>query len=393
MNIVLLADKKVRKVLEVETRKNPNTTLLGTEMVIRANIISRIAEHYNPHVLVIYPNVPEKDGITIDDVISLLQVKKPNLRYVYVYGKITDLEKFKQKSETLIKSGITDIVTDETQLMNILENPMTEDDVYNLIEELQNEQLAEEVQIEEDEETEQNYDELHLDFPSITTMTEFEIDKIITISNHNEEQKKITVGITALQHHLGCTHTAFEIATVLSKKNSVALIIADDETFDRYMSFYKIGTCYAKEGVNIQGIDVYPYEKLNEIQNSYSVVVCDFGFNVDERKETEYGKCQVKIMLCSSAEWDMPQLSHYIKYPKDDYIHDIHYCFGRTTQSRFIKYNKALLRSGFKAHRLHNSPEWFNPRKENEAIYRNILGNYINMPNVPKKKRKLIKVK
>ncbi len=393
MNIVLLADKKTRKAIETEVKKNPNITLLGTEMIIRANTINRIAEHHNPHILVIYPNVPEKDGITLDDVISLLKMKKPNLRYVYVYGKITDLDTFREKAENLMANGINDIVTDETQLVNVIENPMTADDVHNLIDKLQEEQAVEETAIEVEEETAQEYEELKLDFPVVSSLTEFDIDKVITISNNTEEKKSITIGITALQHHLGCTHTAFEIATVLSKKNTVALIIADNDTFERYMNFHKIGTCYAQEGLKVQGIDVYPYEKLKDVQEEYSAVICDFGYSTDEYKEIEYSNCQVKIMLCSSAEWDMPQLTNYMKYPKEDYVHNVHYCFGRTTQSRFLKFNKALLRSGFKAHRLHNSPEWFNPRKENEEIYRNILGNYIELPTVPKVKRKLIKVK
>lgn len=394
MNIVLLADKKLRKNFENAVKKNPTITLLGVEMVIRGNTMSRIAEHHNPHVLVIYKGVPEKDGLTEQDVISFLRMKRPNLRIVYVYGKVQDTNAFIDAADALVNQEVYDIVTDMDfqSVFDVLENPMTVENVKDYIEELLKEPEQLETSTDEVQETPEILESLELDFPSVTAHTEFDMERIMTVTQSASGSERICIGIGQLQHHNGCTHTAFEIATIISRSNSAAVVIADDETFHSFAAFYKIKTSAASEGLNVKGIDVYPYSKLAEIRELYSAVICDFGYLREEWKKG-FGECDVKIMLCSAAEWDMPLLLNYVNYSTESYLRDIHFLFPRVTQGKFVKYSKQLLKSGIVSYRLHNSPDWSHPHTDNMSVYKAVLKPYSTLPNTPKPKRRLFKVK
>ncbi len=394
MNIVLLADKKIRKNFENAVKKNPVITLLGVEMVIRGNTMTRIAEHHNPHTLVIYKGVPEKDGLTVNDVISFLRMKRPNLRIVYVYGKVLDTNDFIDTAEALVNQEVYDIVTDTDYqpVFDVLENPMTLENVKDYIEELLKEPEQLETFTDEEQETPEILETLELDFPSVTARTEFDMERIMTVTQTASGSERICIGIGQLQHHNGCTHTAFEIATIISRSNSAAVVIADDETFRSFAGFHKIKTSAASEGLNVKGIDVYPYSKLSEIRELYGAVICDFGYLREEWKKG-FGECEVKIMLCSGAEWDMPLLLNYVNYSTESYLRDINFLFPRVTQGKFVKYSKQLMKSGIVSYRLHHSPDWSHPHTDNMSVYKAVLKPYSTLPNTPKPKRRLFKVK
>ena len=307
MNIVLLADKKHRKGFEQAVKDNPDIALLGVEMLIRGNTMSRIAEHHNPHALVIWRGVTEKDGVTAQDLISFLRMKKPSMRMIYVYGEVTDTVEFLSTVEVLQENGITDVVTstDLTDIVQHIEHPMTADDLQALLDDLLHEDEQEEQTATQQDNDPQNYEELHLDFPSVTAAQNFDIDKIMTFTRTSEQDKPITIGIMALQHHNGCTHTSFEIAGQLAKKYSAAICMADRSTLDAYAGFHQIATGTASEGLTVRGIDVYPYDKLSEISGQYSATVCDFGYFREEYTKA-FGECDVRIMLCSGAEPFLP---------------------------------------------------------------------------------------
>ena len=153
MNIVLLADKKIRKTFELAVKNEPEINLVGVEMVIRGNTMSRIADHHNPHVLVVYRNVPEKDGITLDDVISFLKMKRPNMRIVYVYGNITDHEEYIQMAEHLIENHVYDIICDNSaeNAVSAINTPMTEEDARKSIEDIRSADEKEQLVVEDDD--------------------------------------------------------------------------------------------------------------------------------------------------------------------------------------------------------------------------------------------------
>lgn len=209
MNIVLLADKKIRKTFELAVKNEPEINLVGVEMVIRGNTMSRIADHHNPHVLVVYRNVPEKDGITLDDVISFLQMKRPNMRIVYVYGNITDHEEYIQMAEHLIENHVYDIICDNSaeNAVSAINTPMTEEDARKSIEDIRSADEKEQLVVEDDDLSDVTYEELDLDFPAVTTNMKFDIDNVLVISNPAKEVQTINIGIrTALIYRLDRLH-------------------------------------------------------------------------------------------------------------------------------------------------------------------------------------------
>lgn len=389
MNVVLLGDKKTRKSFETAVKSEPDINLIGAEMVIRGNTMSRIADFHNPHLLVVYRSVPAKDGITADDVISFLRMKRPAMRIVYVYGEITEHEDFISKANELMQNGITDIVTDGS-VIDVINTPMTEEDVQNRISELKASETSEQFVIDEDV-SDISYEKIDLDFPAVTAKTEFDIDNVLFISDNTEEMETMNIGIAQLQHHNGCTHTSLEIALMLNKKNSVAVIFADDDTYERLAVYHRINPLSAQDGLNYNGIDIYPYSKRNALEG-YNVIICDYGYLKEEQKKA-FEESDVKIMLTSAAEWDISTLIKHVEYSDNSYIQNIHILIPRVTQSKFIKYNKRFLKSGVKAFRLHNSPDWTSPNVDNIATYKILLSPYKLLPAEKKAKKKLFRVK
>ncbi len=395
MNVVLLADKKIRKNFESAIRKDANLNLVGVEMVVYGNTVTRIIEHHNPHIVVIYYNVPiSKDGIGLNDFITLLRMKSPHIRIVYVYGNVnlSDKENFSHTASFLMQNEIYDIIPsyDIKDVLETIEKPMVKEDTEKFIEELYAEETVVEEVKEKENKPEQNYDELHIDFPTVTEISDFSIDEVRYIYSEQAEKKEtLTIGIAQLQHHNGCTHTAFEMAVTTSKKNSTAIIIADDETYENLCVFHKLNPISCKSGINVQGIDVFPYSKYPDIINEYGVVIFDFSYIRDEHKKA-YSDCAVKLMLSSSAEWDISTLTRYIEYTPDS--RDTFYLFPRVNQSKFIKYNKQFVKSGINAYRLHNSHDFMKPCADNTATYKQILSRF-TVDNKPKPKKRLFKVK
>ncbi len=394
MNIVLLADKKYRKNFENAVKSNPDINLVGVEMIARGNTMSRIADFHNPHLLVVYRNTPVKDGITIDDIISFLQVKKPLMRIVYVYGNIIEFEDFINKSEELMNNGIYDIISTDSieTVINVINEPMNQEKLQKSIEELRESNKKKEVKVDNDETNELTYETLNLDFPAVTAKNNFDIDNILIISTNSKEIETINIGIAQLQHHNGCTHTSLEIASLLKKKYNVAVVIADDDTFNRLAVYHKINPLFAQEGLNYNGIDIYPYSKMEELNGIYNAIICDYSF-LKESQQLSYEKSDVKIMLASAAEWDISTLIKHVEYSNEQYIRDINILLPRVTRSKFTKYNKRFLKSGVRAYRLHNSPDWTTPNQDNVATYKKILDPYIIKPSDKKKKKKLFRLK
>ena len=395
MNVVLLADKKYRKPFESAAKKDPSVDLIGVELLIRGNTMSRIAEHHNPHALVVYRNVPEKEGITVNDLIAFLQMKKPNMRIVYVYGNVADTKDYITVAESLLGKGITDIVTDfaADKVIEVLNTPMTEYDVREYIVQLTTtvEERSSEAEQVEPFATEQEYAPLEVDFPTVTAMDDFDIDKVVYEVTGAAEAEHLTIGIAQLQHHIGCTHTAFELATMLSKSYKVAVILADDDTFEALAVFHKLNPMSVKQGLTMNGIDVFPFELNKQIAKEYDVTVYDYSF-LREEKRKSYDECDIKLMLSSSAEWDISKTTNFIKYNDDEYVRSITLLFSRVAQSKFLRYNKVFRKSGINAYRLADSPDWTAPVQDNISVYTHIIENYkLSKSKTPK--RKLFKLK
>ena len=100
-----------------------------------------------------------------------------------------------------------------------------------------------------------------------------------------------------------------------------------------------------------------------------------------------YLMADIKIMMCSSAEWDLIHISRWLNYPKYDYTREINYLFPSSKQ-RFIQLNKSLLKGNCTSNRID-----YNDATHNKKVYGSILKHYeLNNPN-KQEKRKLMKLK
>ena len=94
------------------------------------------------------------------------------MRIIYVYGNITDNTAFSAYTDFLLENGITDIVTenDAKKVIEVIENPMTREDVTDFLNELFLEETSE-ITIEKEENApEHTFEELNIDFPSVTIL-------------------------------------------------------------------------------------------------------------------------------------------------------------------------------------------------------------------------------
>lgn len=390
MNILLLTGNKPRKTIEPLFKNSPHT-ILGNEAAIKGATVSRILDHYAPHIVLLCDDVLEKEGITRQDVIVLLRAKRPSLRLIYH----SDAEKLSLGTFSfLMENQVYDVVTDLKKLPELVDAPMSDADLIGMIENLEKQQQE---QTEEKQSAAPEIDMIHeslqLAFP-VVSVRDFDIDSFQQIrdSAAASECPNLTIGIAQLQHHNGCTHTAFEIAAMLQKqKVNCCIVLTDAETYRNLAAFHELNPELIDIGLQVHGIDVYPYEKLSEVREQYSCTICDFSF-LREEQQASFGSMTVKAMLCSAAEWDIATTMKYVNYPSIPYVRDIIYLFPRVSKAKFIGYNKQMIRAGCEAYRLHQSEDWLTPCAENLAVYQRLVREHLFVPT-EKKKRGLIRLK
>ena len=382
MNIVVLTHNKQRKAVDA-VMKNTAHTVLGYEPVIRGTTVSRILEHHAPHCVVICGDVQEKEGVTKADVITLLHARRPSLRIITVTDR-KDIEYF----SFLKDNAVFDHISDLKDLPKNLDNPMTEQMLDDQIAAIIAEREAAEAAAQEKEIAEEcaEHQPVDLSFPAVSAIG-FDMNTVERVIAPEQKQiEKMTVGIAQLQHHNGCTHTAFEIAALLKeKKTSVCVVLFDPNTFHDLAVFHKLDPEQNRDGLKVNGIHVFPFEKLDKAKQQYDCVICDISLLRDENRQI-YNDMQEKIMLCSAAEWDIAKTMHFVNYENDMNVRRITYCFPRVSRKKFIGINKQMMKAGCTAYRLHNSIDWTTPCEENIAVYYQVIGRYLNIPEKKEKR-------
>ncbi len=382
MNIVVLTHNKQRKAVNA-VMKDTVHTILGYETVIRGTTVTRILEHHVPHCVVICDDVQEKEGVTKADVITLLHARRPSLRIITVTNQ-DDLEYL----SFLKDNAVFDHISELKNLPTVLEYPMTEQMLDDRIAEIIAEQEAAKAAEQEKEIAEENaeHQPVDLSFPAVS---EIGFDMMTTIRVDISEPKpidKMTVGIAQLQHHNGCTHTSFEIAALLKeKKASVCVVLFDSDTFHDLAVFHKLDPERSRDGLKVNGIHVFPFEKLDEAKQQYDCVICDVSLLRDDNRQL-FNEMAEKILLCSAAEWDIAKTMHFVNDEKYLNVRKIIYCFPRVSRKKFIGINKQMIKAGCTAFRLNNSIDWTEPCDANIAVYHQVIGKYLNIP-VKKAKR------
>jgi hypothetical protein len=396
MNFVLLCDKKKCRDYEPVIRKAYNSVLLGVETTVKPNFIHKILDEYNPHGLVVVHRTPVKGNIDVLDIITLLKSKRPNFRIIYIYGNIRDEHDFLEIYDKLIALKVFDIVTGQewnSIFPTLIKSPLTLEQLNESLKSSESNgvETVAEIQAEEKPiyyDVEKNTN-VKLDREALT-LDDFDMLNIAEIIEKNETEKtdirNITIGLTELQHHIGCTHVSFEIGAFLqNKKKSVCVIICDDSTYKSLCSFYDIPDNYTTDGFFIKGLNVFPFAKLDEVQSNFNYIVCDFGFPRPEHQKA-FNDSAIKIMLCSAADWDVSVTMDFINKSTVPYAREINYCFYPISQARFISFNKQLMKAGCKSYRIQTSAGCFQPCDGNINVYLDIINRYTDI--MPTKKRR-----
>lgn len=395
MNIVLVTDRKSVKNFE-ETIKFENINLLGVETEIRADFVKRIAEHYNPHILVVSHGVKSKTAFA--DLIPELLQRCPKLRIVYCFGRVDENNErnYLDTLKLLSQYGIYDILDCAVyergfrkRFIDILKTPMTADDLRQAV------IHSEEQQTEHTNVFRQEFEKILDTTPVILSKTEVEKpynnEEVIVIDEQPELLNKdkaehITIGIgTITDSQAGSTLSAFELTEVLiSQKQSVALFLSEKK-YNNYISYHGLDS--AEQGCEINGITLYPLSLYKEKSTSVKFSVCDFGTDIIQYNCEIYSyfeKSEIKICLCSFDEWDIAELAEYLNQPLP-YIKEVNYVFFPVSQANFVKFSKQMIKGHCKAYRLRNSPDYTQVCDWNRNVYMEIISRYTKV-EVPKKR-------
>ena len=86
MNIVIAADKKYTKIFrDALTQHN----ILGFENELKSNFVSRIAEHYNPHMLIVVGGIRSRK-FDFYEALPELRKQCPTMRIIYLFGRLNN---------------------------------------------------------------------------------------------------------------------------------------------------------------------------------------------------------------------------------------------------------------------------------------------------------------
>lgn len=392
MNAILLSSKQRRRFYDSIAKEMSDFYIVSFVPVAKSATINHI-EEVNPHCVIIDKSLKFKD-IDLEGFVCLLQLKIQNIRIIYNFGTVEDVNEqaFRDTISFLQHQKVYDIVINDIETQQTIESPMRFGDITEKLDDIIKEK--EKFVIKDDEQYSTNYtkkDEtkVELNFFSLSDNYVFDINNVTEIIDDGEGKKNnsLTIAIIQLQHHLGCTRTAFEMAKYLhSQSKNPCIVMADEDTYKNMLSFYRYKTTAAAEGFSIDSIHVLPYSSLDSARKIYTHVIIDMGYFRTEY-EPMYRKADIKMMMCSAAEWDLIHISRWLNYPKYDYTRDISYLFT-APQQRYVQLNKSLLRGNCTAYRVD-----YNDRGFNNKVYELIIKRYdLKKPNA-QKKRKIMKLR
>ena len=395
MNAVLLTSKARKKVYDDAIKTMMDFKIISFMPVIKSVSVTQI-ESINPHCVIIDASVKFKD-IDLEGFICLLRLKTPDIRVIYNFGTIDDVkdEQFNKTLKFMIQQKVNDIIINDADIKEIIENPLKFGDINEKIDEIikENEKqravYKQDTGIDDVKEKETKGKPVELNFFVLSGNRNFDIENITEIIDDSQTNKKscIVIAIMQIQHHLGCTRTSFDIAKLLySQMKNPCIVMEDDETYKNMLKFYRYKTSAASEGFSLNNIHILPKSELEEAKKTYTHVILDIGYFRPEH-ELEYKKSDIKIMMCSSAEWDLIHMDRWFNYPKYDYTVDINYLFISSKQ-RYIQLNKLLLKGDYISNRIDFSDEGYNKK-----VYGLILKRYELSNSNKQKKRKLMKLK
>ena len=398
MNIVIAADKKYMKIFKDSlTRHN----ILGFENELKSNFVSKIADHYNPHILIVVGGVRCRKT-DFFDILPELRNRCPTMRIIYFFGRrLTDetQRNYIEVCEKMFRYGYNEVVPYDmyerglqTKLEEIIETPLTPEDIKKIIADRQEEKIHTETLVHN---IDRIIDTTPVSFDKAEVEAEYDDTKIIRYDEPPErltekQSEHITVAVgTISEKQAGCTMTALEIAFLLLKQKQSVAVFLEDETYERYIGYHGIN--YAPNGCQVNDLTLFPLSVYAEKREFIKFSVCDVGFAPIVTEDAAYPifeNAPIKICICSFNEWDVSILADYLNSPLP-YIKDINYIFFPVSQETFSKFNQQMTKGHCKAFRTRNSPSYTKPCEFNVDTYSRILNKYIDIQIKKKHKRVL----
>ena len=139
MNLIILCDKNTQKFLarNIDFSEN-NYGVLSYENELRTDFARRIID-FLPHIVVVFRGYRNRGADLIKE-IKKVRNETPEIRFVYIYGKITDEQEFLQTTTELIENGVFDISISEPygqgfkkDFYDLLKTPMDLEDFKTLL--------------------------------------------------------------------------------------------------------------------------------------------------------------------------------------------------------------------------------------------------------------------
>lgn len=195
----------------------------------------------------------------------------------------------------------------------------------------------------------------------------------------------VTIAVSATAHGIGCTHTAFSIASFLARLGHSTAVIEDSQ---RSVFSFLCSVLKAKEGkvegsYTVHGIDIFPVDESRNNGNwnydmllkkikagQYEYVVRDLGV-LDSARKKEMYRADIAFIVASAARWRWHEIIDRIDS-------DIDIIFPLALQSDV---EEISFYAGIKGTALPYCPNPF--AKENDFIFLKLLA-----PVLPSRRKK-----
>ena len=389
MNLVILCDRNTQKYLarNIDFTEN-NYAVLSYENELKTDFAKKIIT-LMPHIVVVFRGYRERGADLIEEILKV-KTDLPDVRFIYIYGKITDEQNFLAEITRFLDNGIYDISLSELyeqgfkkDFFDLLKMPMDIEDFEFILQKRAENNRYFEVSDTLQTELAKVVDTTKVKFSKSEITAEYSENETANFDELQEWQnsERYIIGVSSVHNSSGVIQTAFEMAIILSQaKQSISLFLPDG-VYNRFLNFHEIDTNAARNGFTVNGLPIYPlsvYGSENTTAQYTITAVLDI-------RDTLFEKSDIKIVMCRGTEWDISYLEEYLNLPLP-YIKEINYCFYPISQPDFLKFNKAMIQGHCKAYRLRTSPNYTNPCEWNRNVYSEILHLYTDVNTTKKMK-------
>lgn len=321
------------------------------------------------------------------------------MRIIFFFGRLTDEteQSYLDVCGKMFPYGYHEIVPYDmyergfrSKLQEIMDTPLTAEDVKKLIADRQEEKMHTEVLVQS---IEKIIDKTPVSFEKKEIEAGYNENIISSFDEPQEllseqQSEHITIAIgTISEKQAGCTQTALEIAVLLTRAKQSVAVFLEDETYESYINYHGIET--APNGCQVNELTLFPLSVYTEKKSYVRFAVLDVGYAPIIPEDAAYPYFEaagIKICICSFNEWDISKLADYLNSPLP-YIKEINYIFFPVSEKNFVKFQKQMEKGHCKSFRIRNSPDYTEPCEWNVEMYNKILNTYIDL-DIGKKAKK-----